>query len=123
MRPALILTTALALLATAAVNTSALAAPPPPEAADGLAVVKLHLKSPDKTQFGSVKVAPNGDVCGNAHMGGDDDIAFMLTKATGGVWVNEGASEPNSIFTWDTAVTRSNDRRTYQTWKACQKGG
>ncbi|MDQ0462798.1 hypothetical protein QO010_000546 [Caulobacter ginsengisoli] len=102
--------------------TAAIAAPPPPEAAEGLAVVKQHLKSPDKTMFSKVKVAANGDVCGNAHMGGGDDVAFMLTKATGALWVNEGPTEPYSFFTWDSAVTRSSERSAYQAWKACQKG-
>lgn len=117
MRNTLVLAAALLAFAGAVQAADA-----PPEAEAGLATVRQHLKTPDKTRFSSVKVDAAGNVCGKARVGGDDDVMWMLTTATGELWVNEGPDAQYSFFTWDTAVHRSTDRPPYMLWKACQKG-
>lgn len=92
----------------------------PPEAAKGLEILKLHLKSPDHTRVRKVKVNAAGDVCGV--VSGDKDIEFMVTAADEKVWANEGGQQVDSPFTWDSNVVRSTERAPYQLWKACQKG-
>lgn len=94
----------------------------PPEAEAGLAAVKSHMRTA-KASFRKIKVTPAGDICGTVSAGADDDIEFTWTKSSGLIWVNEGASEENSLFNYgDSYVKRSNEREDYKVWKACQKG-
>jgi len=114
-----------AFAAVLALSTPALAAEAiPPEAQPGIDAVKGMLKSAKSVSFRKIKVNAAGDVCALVTpTAASDDIAFVWTKATGNVWINESPDYGYSEFVWGNArLQRSTERPLYQAWKACQKG-
>jgi hypothetical protein len=114
-----------AFAAVLALATPSLAAEEvPPEALPGIEAVKGMLKSAKSVRFRKIKVNAAGDVCAMVTpTASSEDIAFVWTKATGNVWINESPDYGNSEFVWgNPSLQRSTERPLYQAWKACQKG-
>lgn len=115
----------IAFVLALAVTAPALAAEAvPPEAQPGVDAVKGLLKSTKSVSFRKIKVNAAGDVCALVSpSASSDDIAFIWTKATGQVWINESPQDGYSQFVWgNPLLKRSTERADYQAWKACQKG-